>query len=210
MQPAAVTNQLGTPYRGFPPMLERRMKGKGKMTLVGKIPAKGRKPAPKFQKKLVVMKYMGSDAPQNFTLKGDHVLLRGMLPEISIDASEREIRSQIRDTITDSSTLSGCLVNDFEFLEATGKSLCVPAQQADFEWSGRAVKELAGSGSIYVRMTTDLELGDLSNLSDYLASSPDSSSKEPDIKIIKVECPGKSSTLVTSEAHSAYRSMSLC
>lgn len=64
-------------------MLERRTKGKGKMALVDKMPtSKGRKLAPKFQKKLVVMKYMGSNAPQNFTLKGDHVLLRGMLPEI--------------------------------------------------------------------------------------------------------------------------------
>lgn len=62
------------------------------------------------------------------------MLLRGMLPEISLDASEREICSQIRDTIMDSGTLSGCLVTDFEFLEATGKNLCVPVQQADFEW----------------------------------------------------------------------------
>lgn len=47
------------------------------------------------------------------------------------------------------------------------------------------MKELARSGSVYVRMTADLELEDTSNLSDdILASSPDSF-KELDVKIIK-------------------------
>ena len=79
-----------------------------------------------------------------------------MLPEIPVDASEREVHTYIRDTIKNAEdSLSGCLLSDFEYVEAHGKNLCVPAQQSDFEWTGRAVKELAGSGSIYVRLTTE-------------------------------------------------------
>ena len=152
---------------------------------------KGRKPAAKFQKKLVVVDYMGpADAPRNFTVREPIILLRGMLPEIPVDASEREVRTYIRDTIKYAEdSLSGCLLSDFEYVEAHGKNLCVPAQQSDFEWTGRAVKELAGSGSIYVRLTT--ENADLcSPNSDYSVGSPVGSSKEPDVKIIKVEDAG--------------------
>jgi hypothetical protein len=39
---------------------------------------------------------------------------------------------------------------DFEFMEASGKCLCVPAQQPGFKWTGRAVKQLAGNGAVYV------------------------------------------------------------
>jgi len=54
----------------------------------------------------------------------------------------------------------------------------------------RAVKELAGSGSVYVRLTTENE--DLCGGSiDYSVCSPAGSSKKPDVKIIKVEDAGK-------------------
>ena len=49
-----------------------------------------------------------------------------MLLEISTDAKEHDIRVQIQDTILDSTTIQGCLATDFEFLEATGKNLCIP------------------------------------------------------------------------------------
>ena len=48
----------------------------------------------KFQKKPVVFKYM-SDHPSSFTIKDSYILLRGLLPEISINAKEYEIRSDI-------------------------------------------------------------------------------------------------------------------
>ncbi len=88
-------------------MIERRPKRKGKVKLLqtkyvsssDKKLAKGRRPTAKYQKKLVVIVYMGPDAPQTSTLKENHVLLRGMLPEIAIDARERHVHTQIRDTI---------------------------------------------------------------------------------------------------------------
>ena len=93
----------------------------------------------------------------------------------------------LRDTIKNAEpSLSGCLLSDFEYLEATGKNLCVPAQQSDFEWTGRAVKELAGSGAVYVRLTTDL----CSDSSDESPDSPMGSFNEPDVKIVKIEKSG--------------------
>ncbi len=66
------------------------------------------------------------------------------------------------------------------------KNMSVPAQQSDFEWTGRAVKELAGSGSVYVRLTIDrAEI-----TSDDSADSPVGSLKEPDVKTTKVEDAG--------------------
>lgn len=167
--------------------IERRPKSKGKAKLAhakygfsDKASSKGRKPAMKFQKKLVVIDYMGLSAPRSFGLKESYILLRGMLPEISVSASEREVRSFIRDALKDSDdTLLGCSPDDFEYLEANGKNLSTPAHQSDFEWTGRAVKQLAGNGAVYVRLTNEREqdVGDFS----------DSSTDSPDVKIIKVE-----------------------
>ena len=66
-----------------------------------------------------------------------------MLPDISTDASESTVRSKISSTIKNADeSLIACLDNDLEFLEATGKTLCVPAQPYGFEWTGKAVKGL--------------------------------------------------------------------
>ena len=35
---------------------------------------------------------------------------------------------------------SSCSCYSFEFIEATGKSVCVPAKSSKFEWAGKAVK----------------------------------------------------------------------
>ena len=114
-------------------MIERRTrKGKGKLSHAkygtSSATKKGRKPATKFQKKLVVIDYMGPNPPSKFGLKESMVVLRGLLPEISLDASEPEVRKVIRDTMRDSeNTLSMILPHDFEYMEATGKiSLCQP------------------------------------------------------------------------------------
>ncbi len=100
---------------------------------------------------------------KTFNIKDDLVALRGMLPEMSKDSSERVVRAQIRDTLKNfDETYEKCLLSDFEFLEASGKKLCVPAQPPDFQWTGQAVKQLNGSGSVYLRLTT--------NFSDFVSS----------------------------------------
>ena len=130
------------------PTFERRPKWKGKSK--AQVP-KGRKPSVTFQKKLVVVDYMGHDPPKCFGLKESYVFMRGMLPEISVDAEETTVRGFVRDTLKNSEkSLRACSAIDFEFLEATGKRLCVPAHQADFQWTGQAIKQLAGTGALYM------------------------------------------------------------
>ncbi len=108
-------------------------------------------------KKFVFLDHMGPDSPRNFTLKESYILMRGMLPELDLDANEKTVRTHIRDTIkTTESTYDTLLLQDFEYLEACGKRLCVPAQKEGFDWSARPVKQLSGHGSIYVRLTTDI------------------------------------------------------
>ena len=92
-----------------------------------------------FQKKLV------EEGQSNL------VLLRGLLPEIDVDATELEVRSIIANVIANfSKETSSCSRYSFEFIEATGKNLCVPAKSSKFEWLGKAVKNLAGCGQVCV------------------------------------------------------------
>ena len=130
---------------------------------------------------------MGDDAPKVFTVKEHLVLLRGMLPDISVDSGESTIRSAISSTIKNADeSLTGCLDDDFEFLEASGKTLCAPAQLRGFEWTGKAVKGLSGSGSVYMRLRTDV--GDLDPRGKDV--SPKSGSEDhTDVEIVKVEQP---------------------
>ena len=170
-------------------MLERRPKRKGKAKLAAEKyrfadTPKGRKPARTFQKKLVVIDYMGRNAPRSFALKEVYVWMRGMLPEIEMTASEQEVRGFISNTISFSPI-------DFEFMEASGKCLCVPAQQAKFEWTGRAVKQLAGTGAVYIRLREEREEGFSEELSD-------SSDSLPDLKISKGENSGRRGYIMRS------------
>ena len=86
--------------------------------------------------------------------------------------------------------------SDFEFIGATGKSLCVPDRQNGFKWSGRALKNLAGSGQVCVRLIHDLENGSCSD--DALPSVSlsggnsqhsysDSPVSSPEVTLVKVE-----------------------
>lgn len=172
-----------------PSMLERRPKRKGKEKLAAEkyrgfstpISSKGRKPALMFQKKLVVIDYMGPDAPRSFALKEVHVLLRGMLPEIEMTATEEEVRGSICDTIKNSEkSLVELVPSEFEFLGASGKCLCISAHQASFVWTGRAVKGLAGTGAVYVRLTVERE-------EEASSMQSDSSDDLPDVKVSRSE-----------------------
>ena len=183
----AMTRTL--PFSPGSSMLERRPKRKvkGKLALEkyrSNIPvaSKGRKPSQTFQKKLVVVDYMGPDAPRNFALKEVHVLLRGMLPEIGISANEEEVRGYICDTIKHSEkSLQKFLPCDFEFFEASGKCLCIPAHHATFMWTGRAIKGLAGTGAVYVRLTVEREMDESSS------EQSDSSDDLPYVKVPRSE-----------------------
>lgn len=122
---------------------------------------------------------MGTQPPTTFTIKENLILLRGMLPELEYTSGEQNIRSIIVDIINGSVDTAIDLY-DFEFLEAAGKQLCVPAKTAKLEWTGRAIKQLAGSGCVYVRLTQTE-----SEKSDSIASC-----SSPELELIKIERPG--------------------
>ena len=75
--------------------IPRRPKQKTKLQLAvekyatqGKKPKLVAKPGPTFQKKLVVFKNMGQDAPAHFTWKDNYIVMHGILPDIPLSASE--------------------------------------------------------------------------------------------------------------------------
>jgi len=113
-----------------------------------------------FQKKLIVFDYMGTRPPNSFSRSDNLILARGLLPSLPVTISELEIRAEIHELIKcmcgeDTADLTP---NDFEFINMSGKSASVPLCKDGFEWNGRAVKELAGNGCVYVRMRKPLSV----------------------------------------------------
>ena len=107
-----------------------------------------------FQKKLVVFRYMGENSPQSFTRKESFILFRALLPEIPIDDSEEKIREIIISLIHSNKQfdMSSFSESDFEFIDVNGKQACVPTCQESQQFNGRAIKQLAGTGAVYVRL----------------------------------------------------------
>ena len=159
------------PVSKKPTLIDRRPKRKSKLKVAEskygspKSTKGGKKPAPTFQKKLVVVEYMGEDSPKSFGLKESYVIMRGMLSEISLTATEKEVRSCILEVIRSDRAYGCCSEYDFEFLEANGRNVCVPAKPSNFTWNGKAVKSLSGTGAIYVRFTVNHEILALSSSS---------------------------------------------
>ena len=58
---------------------------------------------------------------------------------------------------------SRCSSRDFKFIQESGKSASVPTVYGGFSWTGDAVKSLAGQGVVYVRLTKDFAVVDLSD-----------------------------------------------
>ena len=99
---------------------------------------------------------MGEYAPNKFTRADRKIVVRGLLPPIMVEASEEEIRKEIREVIRSEPDFGDCGIHDFEFIDMSGKQASVPRCKTGFSWDGRAVRELAGSGCLYVRLTSDI------------------------------------------------------
>ena len=102
-----------------------------------------KKPKPQtFQKKVVVFKYMGVRAPCTFTRREDNILFRGLLPELSVEASELEIRSAIVKILHNNRSfhLEDFDVNDFEFMDVHGKKVTVPTCEDNHQFTGKSIK----------------------------------------------------------------------
>ena len=115
-----------------------------------------------FQCKLIVFRYMGPNAPSKFTRKEHRILMRGMLPEIPIDAIEFDIREEILSVIKTNTEidLSECDKFDLEFLDASGKNVNVLNLKPGCTVNCRTFKRLAGNGAEYIRLCKDFEGSD--------------------------------------------------
>ena len=60
---------------------------------------------------------------------------------------------------------------DFEFINMSGKQASVAFSKEGFQWDGRAVKELSGTGGIYVRLTKNISI-DTSSSDEELPEAP--------------------------------------
>ena len=138
---------------------------------------KGRLSRAKFQKKLVVFNYMGPDASDSFTRADKNIVVRGLLPPILVDASETDVRDEICEVIRSCSDFDNCGPNDYQFIDMNGKQASVPKCKSGIVWDGRAVKELVGCGSLYVRLIVDIGV---------LADASSSSSDEHNLPHITV------------------------
>ena len=97
---------------------------------------------------------MGENSPQSFTRKESFILFRALLPEIPIDDSEEKIREIIISLIHSNKQfdMSSFSESDFEFIDVNGKQACVPTCQESQQFNGRAIKQIAGTGAVYVRL----------------------------------------------------------
>ena len=142
-----------------PIQIERKPKRRSKLRIVEEIHGMQKRhlSTAVFQKKIVVFKYMGITPPKVFTHCDKNICLAGLLPSISLEASEETIRKEICEVFHSccSPDLSAIQPGDFEFIGISGKQASVPQCKNGFKWDGHAVKELAGSGSVYVRLIED-------------------------------------------------------
>ena len=167
--------------------INRIKKRKPKLNVVS-VPAsvkKGRVSTATFQKKLVMFHYMGADGPDTFTRADKRIAMRGLLPPIPVDAEETDVRREICEVIR---SCSECSQYDFQFIDMNGKQASIPNCKAGFRWDGRAVKELAGSGCLYVRFTCDVG-----------GPSDSSSSEERKLPKISVTGRGDDDVLIVEE-----------
>ena len=148
--------------------INRNKKRKSNLKIVSSSASakRSRASTSRFQKKLVVFKYMGKDGPDTFTRTDKRIAVRGLLPPIPVDASESDVRREICDVIRSCSDYVECSPDDFQFIDMNGKQASIPKCKVGFLWDGRAVKELAGSGCLYVRLTSNVGVSSESSSSD--------------------------------------------
>ena len=141
--------------------IPRRPKRQSKLQFANSSIVKGTKrkraSTATFQKKLVVFRCMGENsAPKKFTRADKRICMRGLLQPINLDATEDEVRKEICDVIRSKAELAECNPGDFEFIDMCGKQASVPNCTPGFIFDARAIKQLADSGSVYVRLTRDV------------------------------------------------------
>ena len=92
---------------------------------------------------------MGVNAIESFTQSDKDVCISGLLPIVSVDATEEEIHQEI------CAVLNNCAnpefaPDDFKYINMSGKPASIPYCKEGFEWNRRAVKELASWSWLYL------------------------------------------------------------
>ena len=152
-------------------LVESRSWQKSKRRSGSKVGATKQPKVSTFCKKLVAFKYMGCDRPMSFTRKDSSILVRGLLPDISLEATEEEIRSDIISVLHSSKEfdLTTVEMNDFEFIDVNGKHCVVPIYRDGQKFNGRSIKQIAGAGAVYIRLLK--KLSKISDNSDFEVST---------------------------------------
>ena len=91
-------------------------------------------------------------APKSFTRKDKDIIARGFVSDICVNATEEEVREEICAVLVNSELPQLVTPNTFEFIDVNGKIAFVPSIKEGFEFNGRIVKQLAGVGSLYIRL----------------------------------------------------------
>ena len=153
------TSYNKTSWNPVPRRPKRKTKSKIAGTKYKCVSMKGKQKMETFQRKLIVFRYMGPNSPSKFTRKEHRILMRGMLPEIPLDAPEYDVRVEILSVMQSNVEvdLSDCDKFDFEFLDANGKNVSVPNLKPGSTMNCKTLKRLAGNGAVYVRMCKDFE-----------------------------------------------------
>uniref|UniRef100_A0A1X7SYT3 HECT domain-containing protein n=1 Tax=Amphimedon queenslandica TaxID=400682 RepID=A0A1X7SYT3_AMPQE len=137
-----------------------------------------------FQKKLVVFRFMGNDVTL-FSKRDDYILATGLLGEISLESPEYRIREEIVSILYSAGPKFYCIDrNDFEFIDVSGKKATVPLFKEGQELTGKVIKELAGRGPVYIRLTKPLSKASEDQRIVLSSSSSDSDFELPPVSFL--------------------------
>ena len=85
--------------------------------------------------------------------KNDYIVATILLGKISLECPEYRIHDEIVSLYSAGPKFFGIDRNDFEFIHVSGKKATVPLSKEGHEFTWKVVKELAGRGAIYIRLT---------------------------------------------------------
>ena len=103
-----------------------------------------------FSKKLVVFKCMSPRSPKSFPRKETDIVTKGFVT-IGMEYTESEIRQEIHEVLCNAG-LKTLAKKDFEFIDVNGKTGCVLNKKEGSEFNGRIIKQVAGTGAVYIRL----------------------------------------------------------
>ena len=142
-----------------PVQIERKPKRKSKLKIVEEIHHMPKRCLLQhfFKKKIVVLSTWDPVYQKYSAALKKHVWL-DYCHQFPLKLPKRQFRKKFVRLFIPAAPLSfysSIEPEDFEFMSMNGKHAAIPQCKNEFKWNGRSVKELAGSGSIYIRLIKD-------------------------------------------------------